>query len=679
VNLPPDGRRSPRGWYRQRKGQEAQVSVASSNTLRLLVAEDSDDDFELLLLELRRGGYEVTAERVATTEGLERALDRPWDLVISDWTMPGFDGRRVLDTLAARHLDTPCIVVSGTTGEEPAVEAIRAGALDFLSKDRPGRLVPAVQRALRESDDRRRRIAAERELRLSEERYRTAFEVAPEPMLTFDLELERVVDANAKALELFQRTREALYACSLADLSAPIQPDGRTAATAGWAHVEEALAGSSRRFFWMFAIDGEEVPTETQLVHLPTSRGNLLQISIVDLRERLRTDEIRRRSAELELQNRRIQEASRLKSEFLANMSHELRTPLNAIIGFAELLHDGQVEASSETFREFLGDILASGRHLLQLINDVLDLAKVEAGKLEFRPEPVDLRAVLGEVTAILRTATSQKQLHVETTVDDGVAQVTIDPSRFKQIAYNYLSNAIKFTPRGGRIDLRVRPEGEASFRFEVHDTGIGIAPANRGRLFVEFQQLETATTKRHQGTGLGLALTKRLVEAQGGSVGVESVVGEGSTFHAILPRHGTVTVEPPPAPVVRDGARSVLVVEDDARDQAQLMAALASAGYTVEVVSTGAEALRRWRARPFDAITIDLLLPDMSGLDLLAALGHEGRALSVPVIVLTVVPDASVLSRFPVHDILHKPLDRDLLLASLVRAGIHAPPPGSS
>jgi signal transduction histidine kinase len=367
------------------------VHLQQSSTLRLLVAEDSEDDFDILLRELKRGGLEVRATRVVNLAQLEDALASPWDLVISDWSMPGFGGLQVLQAIAARNMIVPCIVISGTIGEEPAVEALRAGALDFLSKDKPKRFVPAVQRALREASER--------------------------------------------------------------------------------------------------------------------------------------------------LESAEIREASRLKSEFLANMSHELRTPLNAIIGFAELLHDGHVDPSMPEFKEFLSDILTSGRHLLQLINDVLDLSKVEAGRLEFRPEPADLGKILGEVTTVLRGVASAKQITIDTQIDPALVDLVLDAGRLKQVAYNYLSNALKFTPSGGRVVLRARPVNGERFRIEVEDTGIGVASSDLGRLFVQFQQLESGNAKRHQGTGLGLALTKRLVEAQGGSVGVTSTVGKGSTFHAELPR----------------------------------------------------------------------------------------------------------------------------------------------
>ncbi len=243
------------------------------------------------------------------------------------------------------------------------------------------------------------------------------------------------------------------------------------------------------------------------------------------------------------LNHRRSVEASRLKSEFLAAMSHELRTPLNTIIGFSELVFYGRVAPDSPEHHEFIGDILTSSRHLLQLINDVLDLAKVEAGKLEFRPEPVVVEAVIAEVTSLLRTLSLQKRIRVQVEADRSLEVIVIDPERFKQVLYNYLSNALKFTPEGGSIVVRTCPESPDSFRLEVEDSGIGIAPEHVQRLFLELEQLESGANK--PGVGLGLALTRRIVEAQGGTVGVRSRPGHGSVFHAVFPR-ATPPILPP-------------------------------------------------------------------------------------------------------------------------------------
>ncbi len=410
--------------------------------------------------------------------------------------------------------------------------------------------------------------------------------------------------------------------------------------------------------------DGSEFPVEISLSPLETDDGVLVLSAIRDLTERRRLEESRHRG---------LQEASRLKSEFLANMSHELRTPLNAIIGFAELVHDGRAGAVTAEQQEFLGDILASSRHLLQLINDVLDLSKVEAGKMEFEPEPVDLAGLVRETGDILRTLAASKRITLTVEVDPTIGEVVLDPAKLKQVLYNYLSNAFKFTPESGGVRVRATPEGPDAFRLEVEDSGIGIRAEDIGKLFVEFQQLDPGVAKKYAGTGLGLALTRRLVEAQGGRVGVESTPGKGSRFFAVLPRVS------PPAPLEPEatphlaaalpGASTILVVEDDAKDRAWLVRVLSRAGYAVETASTGREALELCRRRVFDAISLDLLLPDTNGLDLLRAIHGETANREVPVVVVTVVAER-VMVGFPVRDHLTKPVACWELLASLKRAG---------
>lgn len=288
------------------------------------------------------------------------------------------------------------------------------------------------------------------------------------------------------------------------------------------------------------ARDGLERPIADSGAPIRDAEGRVRGVVLVfrDQSEERRMEATRLKSVQLELQNREIQEANRLKSEFLANMSHELRTPLNAIIGFTELIYDGHVPTDAPQYQEFLHDILVSSRHLLQLINDVLDLSKVEAGKLLFHPQSVNLGELLQEVLGILRTSAANKSIDIQSVVDPAVAGAVLDPGRFKQVLYNYLSNALKFTPDRGRIEVRINAEADPTwFRLEVEDTGVGIRSEDLSQLFVEFQQLESGGVRRSAGTGLGLALTRRLVEAQGGSVGASSVVGRGSVFFAVLPR----------------------------------------------------------------------------------------------------------------------------------------------
>jgi PAS domain S-box-containing protein len=387
-------------------------------------------------------------------------------------------------------------------------------------------------------------------------------------------------------------------------------------------------------------------------------------------------EQLRRKNDELEEQSRRVQEANRLKSEFLANMSHELRTPLNGIIGFSEILHNAKAGAINDQQKEYLGDILTSGRHLLQLINDVLDLSKVEAGKMEFKSEEIDLVKLVGEVRDIVRTMTAQKRISLVVDISPSVTNVRGDNGKLKQVLYNYLSNALKFTPDEGNVLIRINLEGEDSFRLEVTDTGIGIPEEGISRLFVEFQQLDSTMSKKHQGTGLGLALTKRIVEAQGGRVGVVSAPGKGSTFFVVLPLRASGNSDEDFSATTaansrRPGASSILVIEDDAKERAWLVKTLSAAGYSIEIAVSGAQAKDLCSRKRFDAVTLDLLLPDMNGSDVLKALRAGGPNQDTPVIVMTVVPDKKALAAYPIHDYLTKPVSVEILRGSLARANL--------
>jgi CheY-like chemotaxis protein/anti-sigma regulatory factor (Ser/Thr protein kinase) len=350
-------------------------------------------------------------------------------------------------------------------------------------------------------------------------------------------------------------------------------------------------------------------------------------------------------------------------------MSHELRTPLNAVIGFADLLHSGFVKPDSPKHQEFLGHIGTSGRHLLQLINDVLDLSKVESGKFEFFPESLDMPALLREVKDVLHTAIQRKDISIVNDVDPALSDLKLDPARLKQVLYNYLSNAIKFSATGAQIKVRVSAEGPDHFRIEVEDTGVGISPADLPRLFTEFQQLDTGYSKHHQGTGLGLALTRRLVEAQGGSVGVRSTLGRGSVFHVVLnrvhgwdaQRAGTATEQSPARQ-----AQRILVIEHDQRDQARLVAAFSEAGFRVDAASDGPYALRRARDTAYAALTLDLQLPQQRGLELLESIRSHGASHASPVIGIAMPGDTQLAATFAIANVLSKPIRSDEILAAM-------------
>jgi signal transduction histidine kinase/ActR/RegA family two-component response regulator len=367
---------------------------------------------------------------------------------------------------------------------------------------------------------------------------------------------------------------------------------------------------------------------------------------------------------ELAAANRELSEATRVKSEFLANMSHELRTPLNAILGFSGLLTE-QIGASlTDRQRRFLHNIEEAGQHLLELINDVLDLSKVEAGKLELRPEVIALDALLEPVCAAARASAQSKGItfEVQTQASEGLL---LDPTRVRQVLFNLVSNAVKFTPSGGRVHLRALLKGP-DLLVAVADTGIGIPADARSRVFGVFERLHEGRVKT-EGTGLGLALTKRLVEQMGGSIAFESQDGEGTTFRVCLPDVRT-------EPVL---GQRILIVEDERHDADLIVAVAGSLGLRAEVVrSLAATSLALRRSRPL-AIVLDLHLLDGRGEQVLRDLRDDAINASVPVIVVTVEAEPSPVLALGADDYLTKPIDRARLELWLMRAcGVVVPQP---
>ena len=360
-----------------------------------------------------------------------------------------------------------------------------------------------------------------------------------------------------------------------------------------------------------------------------------------------------------------LERASEAKSRFLANMSHELRTPLNAIIGFSELLTDPRANALDEARRlQFLQRIHSSGINLLALINDILDLSKVEAGEMDIIPSTFALATYIEGIVESVRPLAARKSMDLAMEVGDA-GELKADEGKFRQMLLNLLSNAIKFTPNGGRVTVRVHRFPHEVW-VSVEDTGIGISPEDKKKLFVEFHQLAGGRKSNQEGTGLGLALVKRLAELHGGRVWVESEIDAGSTFFIAFPSeiatadaHGAHPTGP-----------TVMVVEDNEGAATILTIALERAGYRVEVVRRGLQVVETaTRIKPF-AITLDILLPDADGWEVLRMLKATDATRDIPVLVISVVDDRALGLAIGADEYMVKPVKRDALLSFLARHG---------
>jgi signal transduction histidine kinase/ActR/RegA family two-component response regulator len=369
---------------------------------------------------------------------------------------------------------------------------------------------------------------------------------------------------------------------------------------------------------------------------------------------------IAEREAALQLANAELMAASRHKSEFLAGMSHELRTPLNAILGFSELLEEQLGAALGDRQRRYLRNVRDAGQHLLGLINDVLDLSKVEAGRVDLRPEPTTLDALTGPVISSTRASAEVRGLRFRVEVDRKL-EVAADVGRVRQILYNLLSNAVKFTAPEGEVLFRAGRSGR-DLRIEVKDTGIGIPSDRREHVFGTFERLHEGRSDA-PGTGLGLALTKSLVELHGGTITFESRENEGTTFRVTLP--GLVVDSAP-------GDR-VLIVEDERRDAELVMALAGSVGLRAEIVPSVVEALAAIRRATPIAVVLDLRLSGERGERVLEALRADPATSGVPVVVVTVEDDDGNSHSLGADDHLTKPIDRAQLTAWLGRVAARA------
>lgn len=561
-----NGRAEPAPVQADRPAGEA--ARPDGRALRILLVEDSENDAELLLHDLRLGGYSPEHERVETSEQMSNALDKQvWDIIISDYALPRFSGPEAIALAKNRKLDTPIIIVSGTIGEETAVKCMRAGANDYIIKGQLARLVPAIEREVRDAEARRRSAQEE------------------------------------------------------------------------------------------------------------TRRQQVMLGLMEDLRDS--QDRLKKAMAELEKARDAALETARFKSEFLANMSHEIRTPLNAVIGLSGLLKDAGLMGQQ---REYVDTLNMAGQTLMEIVNQILDFSKAQAGKLALDQTDFDPRQPANDALTLVSTRAQDKGLTLSSDFSDDLpARVKGDPGRFKQMLLNLLGNAVKFTEKGA-VNLSLEKTGEADgcalLKATVKDTGIGVTEEQKKKLFEPFIQANAGIAGKFGGTGLGLALVKEIAGLMGGEVGVESAPGQGSTFWFSMKlkmAEAPAAVPQAPAaplavPTVRPHFR-VLVADDNPINQQVAKAQLERLGYIADTVPDGQAAVEAVQTGTYQLVLMDCRMPVMDGLAASVQIRKSDKML--PIIALTadtMEEDKKRCLEAGMSDFLPKPVTMEALAEVMVK-----------
>jgi PAS domain S-box-containing protein len=615
-------------------------------TIRILHLEDNRYDADLAEAILAADGLNVCVRRVESKAAFIAALEAGTvDLILADFSLPQFDGLSAQRLAATAYPDLPFIFLSGTLGEEVAIERLKAGATDYVLKQRMARLPSSIRRALTEAEERRQRRRAEQALRelnvALEQRVReaTAFLedlIAASPSMVFRLD---PVDLR---ITYASPNIGWILGYSLEEATSPgfwenvLHEDDREAVLTGLRHAltdsvvqieqEYRLRSKDSRYRWFFGLTRVEYDSAGGPM---TLLGYCLDIS-----DRKAADE-QVRAARVEAER-----ANRAKSEFVSRMSHDLRTPLNAILGFAQLLASERLTAEQKESVEL---IRRGGEHLLDLINEVLDIARIEAGQLSLSPEPVDVADVVKSATELVAPLAARRSISIVT--DPGQATgcaVLADRQRLNQVLLNMLSNAVKYNRYGGRVIVSFERVPPGRLRILVTDTGAGIPPEKLALLFTPFERLGAESTTI-EGTGLGLAFSRSLAQAMRGSIGVSSEVDRGSTFWIELAETSRASLHvtadhdrlPPIAASAVTG--NVLYIEDNTAN-VRLMERIVQRRRHVVLrhAATGELGLEAAARHRPDLIFLDLHLPDIPGEEVLRRLTEDPSLRHVPVAVLS-------------------------------------------
>ena len=628
-----------------------------SNPVLILYLEDDPRDAELVRDKLQQA-FMACELRVASDRAeYEAALAQTrFDLILSDYKLPNYDGMAALALARAQQPDVPFILISGTLGEEAAVDCALRGATDYLLKQWLDRLVPAVLRALAEAEERRKRREAEESVRASELQYRRLFETAQDGILILDAETGMVVDVNPFLVELLGFSRAEFLGKKVWELG--FFKD----IAANQDHFAELQQKDYIRYEDkpLEAADGRRIGVEFVSNVYQVDHKKVMQCNIRDITARKRSEEkLRLAGEELLRANRSLVERNTEIQNFYHTLSHELKTPLTSAREFISILIDGLAGPVNETQLEYLGIAKESCDQLRLYINDLLDVTRLETGKMSIEFHPVALAALVEHVVNTLAPAAKGKNLRLSYDCQPDLPDVPLDQQRIAQVLTNLATNALKFTPAGGQIHISVSaPAATPEYlQVAVRDTGRGIPGDQLDLIFNRLHQAHPndAMAESRSGLGLGLYICKELVQLHGGRIWAESELGQGSTFSFTIPRRQT------PA------SHNVLVVDDDPLAIELVWARLEREHYHITSAGSGMEALEQMHRRLPDVVLMDLQMPDLDG----AATMKEIRKVwdVIPVILHTAYTDSDQMMRALQESpftVLAKPYDARRLLEAV-------------
>lgn len=625
-------------------------------TIRVLVIEDNEDDAQLEIYELKSGGYDIQHKRVETREATREALrNEKWDFIISDYSLPQFSGLDALQELKETGNDIPFILVSGTIGEEIAVAAMKAGVHDYIMKDNMSRLIPAFERELREAQIRKQKREAEIAIRNERILLRTLIDNLPDLIYIKDTQGRKIVSNNAdfgflgfsSEAEVIGKTDAELF--PERRISQPLEEDQQIIDSEKVIYnYEEQRVDTNGSLHWFLtnkiplftdqgkisglvnlshditerklaelALQSREQELEKQNLEYEALNREYLKLN-QELKESL--EQIRAINAELIVAKSKAEESDNLKTAFLENMSHEVRTPLNGILGFAEFLKDPDLD--KDQVETYIGIIDASSKQLLTIINDILDISKIKADQITIKNGDVNITELLEELFAQNKEQAELKNLKFTLNphhLDKNIVTVT-DSAKLQQVFNNLINNAIKFTSAGSvefGLDLL-----DHSLSFYVKDSGIGIAPEDQDLIFKPFNKVENTAARKYGGNGLGLAISKALVEKLGGTISLSSSINHGATFTFTIPRTEVKKVEAKErvkveSQIVENRSQAtVLIAEDEVYNYYYIEELLKPMKIKTLHAWNGAEAVEMVKdIKDISLVLMDIKMPEMDGL----------------------------------------------------------------